>query len=266
MFGRSGFLSRRDYRSMGGFLSRGDCRCREAHPTRRGSPHQTSTGYHSTHIIYSTYSSIFLTTISHAFKPMIFLVFSVILQLGVYKLTLSFKFWFKKLAVNYAVCLRSMLMSLHVLLNKEEVTRRGIQLESFCDDYFDANVSLGDSDFDREVISQVEGGAIVSPRLFKGQFSEKALDKRFLSTGAKTLLCIKHNPHICFDVSCCGSNALALLCKLTKGYILWKFPVLCHNSGVPCDITCLSKRYTDFGQFLSDLCFIHTTGELGYAI
>jgi hypothetical protein len=119
--------------------------------------------------------------------------------------------------------------------------------------YFDSGVTIGDSEFEKNVIRTIDGAEYINKNVFKSRFEEYGnLDKLHLSTGSKTALNIYQNPNICFDVCECGNNVLSLIVKLNAGNILWENPILIYDGDEICDIAMEGKNYNNIYDFLKN--------------
>jgi hypothetical protein len=143
-------------------------------------------------------------------------------------------------------------MSLNVYRKLEDIPI-GMKYIKSNDMFFDSETIIGDSKFEKNIISTIDGAEYVSENVFKSRFAEYGnLDKLHLSTGSKTALNIYQNPNICFDVCECGNNVLSLIIKLNNGNILWKNPILIYDGDELCDITMEGRHYTNIYVFLKN--------------
>lgn len=132
----------------------------------------------------------------------------------------------------------------------------GIQLIRNNDVYFDGMTNLNDDSISRMIMKTIDHAEYHSPLTFIGRDpSLGALNKDFLSTGAKTLLNILQHSDKCFDVCECGNNALCLLTKIENGNILWSAPIMAYFDDDPsCSFNFQGKLYTNVFDFLEVTC------------
>lgn len=132
----------------------------------------------------------------------------------------------------------------------------GIQLIRNNDVYFDNMTNLNDDSISRMIMKTSDRAKYHSPLTFIGRDpSLGALNKDFLSTGAKTLLNILQHSDKCFDVCECENNALCLLTKIKSGNILWSAPIMAYFDDDPsCSFNFQGKLYTNVFDFLEVTC------------
>ena len=142
-------------------------------------------------------------------------------------------------------------MALNIYLHRSEVPE-GMNIICGNDVYFDGYTIIGDSEFEKEVLSAIDKAKRVSDTTFIGRTRKLgALDKSCLSTGTKTLLNIYNNPDKCFDVVGCGDNALEFLCDLRDGNILWEFPFMnFERDDETCDIIYRGTHFSNIVDFM----------------
>lgn len=128
---------------------------------------------------------------------------------------------------------------LEIFDNREDILDRCIPLIDSNDEFFDSGVELADDALTREILQKIEKARYGDSLSFYGRADDgKLLNKDLLSTGTKTLLNIKENPKLCFNVCECGDNALCLLPLLKEGLIFWEYPsvMLVSGNSYMCDI------------------------------
>lgn len=142
-------------------------------------------------------------------------------------------------------------MALNVYLKKEEIPAQ-LQVINKNDVYFDGYTNLNGSEFEQNVLREIDQAHRVSELTFIGRTTALgALNKSNLSTGSKTLLNIYNNSDICFNVVECGDNALEFLCDLHAGHVLWEMPFInVERDEETCDIMCRGKHFDNICDFL----------------
>lgn len=144
---------------------------------------------------------------------------------------------------------KGVLMPLHVYLRREDVPV-GMNIIEENDAFFDGMTLLQKDAVTESVLRDIDGAEYNSQDTFIGREQWLgALNKSYLSTGAKTILNIKEYPERCFSVIECGNNALKELSLLHDGHVFFAGRVCASGKELPCDIEMNGKRYDDFIEF-----------------
>jgi hypothetical protein len=135
-------------------------------------------------------------------------------------------------------------------------------------DAFFLFTELKDDAVTARILSTIDKAKYVSASSFMGRDeSLGALNKDYLSTGAKTLLNIYANPNICFNLIEVGVNCLRLLTSLSveiDGNVFLKSPVFMPNGDTACNITCNGVLYTDYNKLFNKYYYDNEGGEDEY--
>ena len=120
------------------------------------------------------------------------------------------------------------------------------------DYFFNTETNLSNTELVNKILAEIDEATFNSELTFIGRTKEMgALNKKHLSSGAKTLINIISHPDKCFNVLECGGNALNLLPLITEGQIYWEYPVAAYDGDGKCDIIHNGIHYTDFYEFLN---------------
>jgi hypothetical protein len=143
-------------------------------------------------------------------------------------------------------------MSLNIYRNIKDIPK-GVNYIASNDLFFEAQGNIDDSELGKEILLEIDNATSINASAFKGRFGVDDIQpKSNLSTGTKTLFNILQNPDKCFNVAECGNNALGFIFKIQNGNILWKYPVVCLKSDIPCDIVYDGRKYCTAFDFLRD--------------
>lgn len=140
-------------------------------------------------------------------------------------------------------------MSLHVYLDKKDIPA-GLSLIRENDVFFNGMTCLQNDDVTCRILHDIDDAVYNSKDTIIGKKrSLGALNKSYLSTGAKTILNVKEHPERCFSLLECGNNALKLLHLLTEGHVFLDGRLCISGKRFSCDIEFGGKLYTDFIEF-----------------
>ena len=154
-------------------------------------------------------------------------------------------------------------MSLYVYTDKSEIPN-DITLINDNDTFFDLHTYLIDCEFIRYIIEEIDGSGYVDTETFKSGFNDDIIPRTYLSTGAKTIINVYHHPkNYCFNLTCCGNNALEALFSIRDGHVFWELPVVMFSlEDESCDIVFRGINYTNVFDFLDEVERLYYENEL----
>lgn len=118
-------------------------------------------------------------------------------------------------------------------------------------EYFDENLKLDNTDEVKQIIKEIDGSDWIDEyHVQSWKEPIQGINKEYLSSGCKAILCCALQSEKVVTHICCGNNATYKMLSLAHGMMLFKNASYFPAFGTKCDIIYRGNHFNNIDKFL----------------